>query len=503
MSDSGSEASVIEGSDLFEGSSSGESDAEDQQVAGCESASEHGGSDKAVSEATSEASDGNGDDRDRDFGEEDDSIGKLCTLCGTQLDVSMLETADECLDCDGGCGRELPPSEMRIRCGFGCDFDMCTACFGLDRGAARLVAPPPLPLPRGATASSGADSRSSGGGAEQPAVEVRIAAGEADASAEAGAPGVRVRTTEPVAPAAPARNMINAMLTRMAAQRAEQQTRSERTMSVFVAWQAQRAAVNRATRGAAQDVAPDGEPVAEDMSTQPRQARPGPSGAATPSTDYQLPPPGIPFVPAPAGQGLQAQVAGILQGDAEQRGLWLDMAQELLRQAGHGQVRETSPARVSSETGVPIVLRSTPVAHRPPIRIGVDVDTRRAPPLLLTRRMRCLCCDDEVGTGDVGRCSALQLFATLEDDLAEEDRLMEEDIDAGADLEPRHRAARKRAYRLFVAAHFGYLGSGVRKRIPDCVVAAIRVRYRAPGCDCSIEQIATCAGHGYVGFREA
>ena len=119
MSDSGSEASVIEGSDLFEGSSSGESDAEDQQVAGCESASEHGGSDKAVSEATSEASDGNGDDRDRDFGEEDDSIGKLCSMCGTQLDVSMLETADECLDCDGGCGRELPPSEMRIRCGFG------------------------------------------------------------------------------------------------------------------------------------------------------------------------------------------------------------------------------------------------------------------------------------------------------------------------------------------------------------------------------------------------
>ena len=498
MSDSGSESSSISSNDFLEGSSSGESAAEEQQVAGCESASEHGGSDKAESEATGEASDGNGDDGDRDDDdrnddEEDDRIGKRCTLCHTWLDVSMLETADECLDCDGGCGRELPPSEMRIRCGFACDFDMCTACFGLERRAARLVAPPPLPQLAASSCSSGL-----------PAVEVPMAAGEVDASAETVARGVHVRATEPAAPAAPARDMINAMLARMAAQRSKQQTRSERAMGVFVAWQAERAAANRATRGAAQDAAPDREPAAEDMSTQPTQAEPGPGGPATPSTDYQLPPPPtIPFVPAPAGQRLQAQVAGILRGDAEQRGIWLDMAQELLHQAGHGQAQEASPARASEETGMPIVLQSSARAHRPPIRIGVDVDTRRAPLLSLTRRMRCVCCDDEVGTGDVGRCSALELLAALETDLAEEDRLMQEDIDAGASVEPRHRAARKRAYRLFVAAHFGYLGSGVRKRIPDCAVAAIRMRYPAPGCDCPIERIATCVGHGYAGFREA
>jgi hypothetical protein len=193
MSDSGSESSSISSNDFFEGSSSGESAAEEQQVAGCESASEHGGSDKAESEATGEASDGNGDDGERDettiattTKRTTASGGKRCTLCHTRLDVSMLETADECLDCDGGCGRELPSSEMRIRCGFACDFDMCTACFGLERRAARLVAPPPLP-------QLAASSRSSG----LPAVEVPMAAGEADASAEAFARGVHVRATEP------------------------------------------------------------------------------------------------------------------------------------------------------------------------------------------------------------------------------------------------------------------------------------------------------------------
>ena len=72
MSDSGSESSSISSNDFFEGSSSGESAAEEQQVAGCESASEHGGSDKAESEATGEASDGNGDDGDRDDDDRND-----------------------------------------------------------------------------------------------------------------------------------------------------------------------------------------------------------------------------------------------------------------------------------------------------------------------------------------------------------------------------------------------------------------------------------------------
>ena len=46
-------------------------------------------------------------------------------------------------------------------------------------------------------------------------------------------------------------------------------------------------------------------------------------------------------------------------------------------------------------------------------------------------------------------------------------------------------------YRAFVAAKYGYLGHGNRVRIPLCVVAAIRARYRATGCDCAIRDLAS------------
>ena len=58
-------------------------------------------------------------------------------------------------------------------------------------------------------------------------------------------------------------------------------------------------------------------------------------------------------------------------------------------------------------------------------------------------------------------------------------------------------------YRTYVAAQWGYLGAGVRVKIADCVVAAIRLRYRAPGCDCAPNAIATCLAHGYTGYRES
>ena len=89
------------------------------------------------------------------------------------------------------------------------------------------------------------------------------------------------------------------------------------------------------------------------------------------------------------------------------------------------------------------------------------------------------------------------------EDMAEQDRLVETALGAGLDEEPNLRAARKHMYRTFVAARFGFLGAGVRVRIPDCVVAAIRSRFRAPGCGCSLDEIATCTTHGYTGFRDA
>ena len=65
-----------------------------------------------------------------------------------------------------------------------------------------------------------------------------------------------------------------------------------------------------------------------------------------------------------------------------------------------------------------------------------------------------------------------------------------------------HRAARFFMYRTFVAAKYGYLGQGNRVKIPDCVIAAIRSRYRAAGCDCAVAALASCRIHGYTGHKE-
>jgi hypothetical protein len=103
-----------------------------------------------------------------------------------------------------------------------------------------------------------------------------------------------------------------------------------------------------------------------------------------------------------------------------------------------------------------------------------------------------MCCDEDVGDGEVGQCSALGLLATLEEDLQEQDRIIDQGIEFDFEVEALHRAARKHMYRTYVAARFGYLGRGVRVRLPDCVVAAIRSRYRIPTCECSLDAIVSC-----------
>ena len=99
-------------------------------------------------------------------------------------------------------------------------------------------------------------------------------------------------------------------------------------------------------------------------------------------------------------------------------------------------------------------------------------------------------------------CSALGLLATLEEDLQEQDRIIDRGIEFDFEVEALHRAARKHMYRTYVAARFGYLGRGIRVRLPDCVVAAIRSRYRIPTCECSLDAIVSC-DCGYSGFKEA
>ena len=115
------------------------------------------------------------------------------------------------------------------------------------------------------------------------------------------------------------------------------------------------------------------------------------------------------------------------------------------------------------------------------------------------------CCDDNVGTGVAGQCAALQLLSTLDAEMEERDRIIEQEMgdpEGDGDYEQAHRSARFFMYRAFVAAQYGYLGAGNRVRIPLCVVAAIRARYRAPGCDCPTRNLATCSAHGYVGHKD-
>ena len=121
----------------------------------------------------------------------------------------------------------------------------------------------------------------------------------------------------------------------------------------------------------------------------------------------------------------------------------------------------------------------------------------------MTNQLRCLCCDEERGSGDSNECDALQLYDTLLDDLQYRDQIIAEEQEGGViSLADSHRAARWFMYRTFVAAQYGRLGAGVRVRIPDCVIAAIRSRYPAPNCDCAVAQIAHCQTHGYTGHRD-
>ena len=48
----------------------------------------------------------------------------------------------------------------------------------------------------------------------------------------------------------------------------------------------------------------------------------------------------------------------------------------------------------------------------------------------LTRQHRCFCCDDEVGTGEAARCSALQTLASLESELAQRDAIIRAELAA-------------------------------------------------------------------------
>ena len=480
-------------------------DSSDGEGVGLESAGE-----SSIGEESAGASDEDRDGADDGGGTpgtgtvDADANGPRCVNCSELLNLKRLSTADEWLECDGGCKRTMPPGERRVVCPRGCDFDMCTGCARLERMAYRSISPPSHSTsPSASPASPGYLSPASPASSEPaspvapPRSPQRSAQRRADTTRRAAAPAAPL----PAAPPVPT-GLVTGLLGRMAARAAASQpTRGERAQAAFVEWQrgiaARRAdsvAAARQSTGASTDE------VTQEV---PSSSRAAPPSAPTPGTgDYVLrPPPPIAFTPAEAGPALREQAAGILAGGSEQRRLWLGLARELLQQE---QAHSPGPlALVHVPDAVPAHTARSPSTLAPPRRLGVEFDTSPVlPPLAVTRTARCECCDEDVGAGEVTAFSALQLFATLEDDLGEQDQLVETGLDQNFEVEALHRAARKHMYRAYVAARFGFLGQGVRVKIPDCVMAAIRSRYRAPGCDCSMDVIASCVIHGYAGFKE-
>ena len=280
--------------------------------------------------------------------------------------------------------------------------------------------------------------------------------------------------------------------------------------AAFLEWQAERAAARRAASGS--PASGPGSPAA----TSPAGASLSHAGASpshssrapTPTlatVDFALERPrALPLLLADDLDERRAQVAELVQRDPR-AAVWL--AHEIFRRLPTMELPAEAD-RVYARLAVPdeTVERSTtvqPSPAGPPRTLGA----RRAAgePFVAPRRVeRCSCCDAQFGDGESARCPAVQMLAALADDLAERDATVERELDQGYDEAGVYRAARWFLYRQCIALQYGHLGRGVRIKLPDCVVGAIRSRWREPSCTCeTIAELAVCRRHGYTGFRAA
>ena len=288
-------------------------------------------------------------------------------------------------------------------------------------------------------------------------------------------------------------------------------------MDQFRQWQAARAATRREASAAAdgRQVAAatadsDGTPMGVDEAIVPTagassaQARTAAAAAgATPPTDYALPrPPNFP-PPAANEQELRQQVAALLAAGDESTRHAVTFAREVFRQLGEGHL--DPPNSRGGHSGDSALMTAQLPAQ---LQVTLPHTQPSLPLAAVTYQRRCFCCDEEVGEGAIEQCEALRVLGTLREEWERQHEIIDHELSGevdsreDADIESLHRAARKHMYRVFVAARYGHLGHGNRIRIPDCVVAAIRHQFRAPGCNCELEDLAVCETHGYVGYKE-
>jgi hypothetical protein len=229
--------------------------------------------------------------------------------------------------------------------------------------------------------------------------------------------------------------------------------------------------------------------------------------SASPTTEYALAePPPLPLAVGAPGPELDAQVDELMRRDPA---VGAALALAILRRLPTGalaaeadRVFGRAPPMVDSngEDAEGGGLRDEALA---PERLTVPSTAEGAAAATnwYTRRRRCPCCDEYGSAPGEGPCEAISVLDALGAEFDAREQVVAEELDAGYDLEATKRHARWFMYRTFVAYKYGYLGKGVRVTIPDCVIAEIRDRFRAPGCECSLDTIAACTEHGYRGHR--
>ena len=511
----GSELSEDE-SDIGEFMTDSDLDSDQEEHVGCES---RAGTDQDESDGGS-SDDAGQAELDEETQPTEEASAPACGMCTRKLELVQ----EEC-DCDGACAQRLPEEQEHWQCqARHCDFDICLPCSEV--------------LPRAAAPRSAARAPAASSAAPPPS-----------AAPPAAAPPIRVERH---------RSTLAARVTPQARLDVWHEWQAERASRAAAAHAARSPAASTAAPLNGAPAVGISHPVDWSMGGQdfddaqswphldPSAPAPAADPAASASADDEQP---APASAAPAGVAASSVSPGTDYA--------LNVPLELLRLEEPGELQERQLASYLAVGGdearrrvvafARLVMRELPTEfladrcddvfgamgsddvlgaggeaaeERPQPRAAASTRAARAPrrmqvqmlpaqpevPLAsLTRQHRCFCCDEEVGTGEAARCSALQTLASLESELALRDVIICAELDAeeGCDLNDLHRSARWFMYRTFVAASYGTLGRGCRVRIPLCVVAAIRCRYRAVGCDCGAEAIATCTAHGYTGHREA
>ena len=536
--ESASDEESVCSDDLHSAVSSSGLDSDEEFGVGCESreASESDASGQDDHSAADESANDSADDKDDAA---DEATLNQCVLCTRPLtwDFGISFT------CDGNCGLDFGELERRWTCKARmCEFDVCVRCMTTQKGSALPLLPPAQPVTQATPPPPRPPSHP-----RLPAEPVGQSRSPLDTATARGVP-------PPAVPALHAPATATAGLSPNAAPpafrpvgRGDMPTVAAR-MDHFETWQRERARERAAATAAPAAPAASAEAPADATTgilrpplaaapsdpaaaSDPAASDPAASSRPTPTTaPYALqPPPDMVQIALP-GAALERQVGALLGAGAESRRRAVAFAREVMRQLPTVDLVAACDdcyGPMSEETYISLGP-ATP--RRPPTSMQVALPESRPELslLALTYRVRCICCDHEVGEGDGGRCAspapmrscsctdtkaasvlrcaALQMLATLAEDTAERERIIQHELDSDdppEDLGDLHRAARWFMYRTFVAAQYGYLGKGCRVRIPLCVVAAIRCRFPAPGCDCTPAAIATCHTHGYVGHRDA